>query len=640
MTMLDRMRRHRNWLKWSLGLVVLAFVALYIPSSLSNPTTDLSATNAVAVVEGHEIRGDEFRRTYQAQLQAYRSAYGGNMSEALLKQLGVDQQILQQMVDERAALAEAERLKMRVSDAEVRLRILAIPAFQENGAFIGAERYQQLLASQNPPMNSTQFEDGIRQALIVDKLRASVTEWLSVSDKELEQEYRRRNDKVKLAVASILSDSLRGTVSASDADVSTYFAAHTNDFKIPEKRKIRHLLIDTEVMRAKTTVPAADVERAYNENFERYSTPEQIRASHILLKTTGKDEAAVRARAEGLLKQARAGADFAQLATKNSEDEGTAAKGGDLDYFGRGRMVPEFDEGAFALKQPGEISDLIKTQYGFHIIKLVERKPGLTRSLDEVRQQLTDQLSTERVQAQAADLAEKLASEITKPADLDSAAKRHGLQVQETPFFARDEPIMGLGASQEVAGRAFELKAGEVSGAVRTGRGYVFATLVATQEPYVPKLDEVKEKVREELVKQKAREASRQKALQLAASLKSAPDFEKAAKASGATTQTTELITRDSPIPQLGMAPAITDAAFKLSQGAVSDPITTDQGTVIIKVLEKQEVTPTELVSNKDRFRDELLADRKNRFFSAYMGKAKEKMRIQLNRAAVQRVVG
>ena len=199
---------------------------------------------------------------------------------------------------------------------------------------------------------------------------------------------------------------------------------------------------------------------------------------------------------------------------------------------------------------------------------------------------------------------------------------------------------MGLGASPEVAARAFELKPGEVSGAVRTGRGYVFETLVAKQDPYVPKLDEVKERVREELVKQKAREAGRQKAQQLAASLKSAPDFEKTAKAAGVATQTTELITRDSPIPQLGMAPAITDAAFKLPQGAVSDPITTDQGTVIIKVLEKQEVTPTELISNKDRFREELLADRKNRFFSAYMVKAKEKMRIQVNRSVIQRVVG
>jgi parvulin-like peptidyl-prolyl isomerase len=212
--------------------------------------------------------------------------------------------------------------------------------------------------------------------------------------------------------------------------------------------------------------------------------------------------------------------------------------------------------------------------------------------------------------------------------------------VQETTFFARDEPIIGLGPSPEVAARVFELKPGEVSGAVRTGRGYVFATFVAKQDPYGPKLEEVKERVRDELVKQKAREASRQKAQQLAASLKSAPDFEKTAKSAGFATQTTELIPRDAPIPQLGMAPAVTEVAFKLPQGAVSDPITTDQGTVIVKVLEKQEVTPTELISNKDRFREELLADRKNRFFSAYMVKAKEKMTIQVNRSVVQRVVG
>ena len=185
-------------------------------------------------------------------------------------------------------------------------------------------------------------------------------------------------------------------------------------------------------------MPPADVERAYNDNFELYSTPEQIRASHILLKTAGKDEAAVRTQAEGLLKQARAGADFAQLATKNSEDEGTAAKGGDLDYFGRGRMVPEFDEAAFALQQPGQISDLVKTQYGFHIIKLVERKPGSTRSLDEVRQQLTDQLSTERVQAQAADLAEKLGVR-------DHQAGRSRFGGQETRPAGAGDPLLRAG---------------------------------------------------------------------------------------------------------------------------------------------------------------------------------------------------
>src|SRR5437762_3078107 len=226
MTMLDRMRRHKNWLKWSLALVCLAFVIFYIPDFLRGSGADAASGDTIAKVEGHEITGGEFRRTYQAQLQAYRAAYGGNMSEQLLKQLGVEQQILQQMVDERASLAEAERLGIMVSDEEVRQRIFAIPAFQENGAFIGQQRYQQLLNSQRPPLSPSEFEESVRRSLVVDKLRDALTGWLSVPDNELEQEYRRRNDKVKLAVVTLTVDSLRGQVAASDADVASYFDQH------------------------------------------------------------------------------------------------------------------------------------------------------------------------------------------------------------------------------------------------------------------------------------------------------------------------------------------------------------------------------------------------------------------------------
>src|SRR5579872_5399642 len=161
MTMLDRMRRHRNWLKWSLGLVCLAFVIFYIPDFLRGSGADAASGDTVARVEGQDITANEFRRTYEAQLQAYRSAYGGNMSEQLLKQLGIEQQILQQMVDERASVAEADRLGIKVSDEEVRRRIFDMPAFQENGAFIGEQRYQQLLRLQRPPMSAAEFEDNV-----------------------------------------------------------------------------------------------------------------------------------------------------------------------------------------------------------------------------------------------------------------------------------------------------------------------------------------------------------------------------------------------------------------------------------------------------------------------------------------------
>jgi len=634
--MLDRMRRHRDWLKWSLGLVCVAFVLFYIPDFLQGTGADAASSDTIARIEGQKITGSEFRRAYQAQLQAYRSAYGGQMSDQLLKQLGVENQILQQMVDERAALAEADRLGIKVSDEEVRQRILATPAFQENGTFIGETRYQQLLRMQRPPMTAAQFEDNVRRSLAVDKLRASLTDWLSVADKDLEGEYRRRNDKVKLAVVSFTADTFRPQVSATDAEVTAYFDGHKEDFKIPEKRKIKYLLIDFDALRTRITIPAADVQQAYNTNIEQYSQPEQVRASHILLKTEGKDDGAVKAKAEDLLKKAKAGADFAELAKANSEDEGSAKNGGDLDFFGRGRMVPEFDQVAFTL-QPGQISDLVKTQYGYHIIKVTDKKAASTRSIDEVRQQLTDQLSYERAQTQANEIAAQVEREVKKPADIERVARARGLAVLESGFFAREEPIMGLGPAPEAASRAFEMKPDEVAGPLRAGRGILFQTMTAKQDPYVPKIEEVKDRVRDEVVKQKAREVSKQKATEIAAKLKSAPDFEKAAKAAGVEAKTTDLIAAGAPIPDLGVAPAVEDAAFKLPVGAVSDPIATDNGSAVIKVVEKKAVTTEEWNTSKDRFREELLTDRRNRFFSAYMGKAKQKMKIDVNREALQR---
>src|SRR5439155_19115 len=276
-------------------------------------------------------------------------------------------QILQQMVDERAALAEADRVGIRASDEEVRQRILSMPAFQENGQFVGEQRYQQVLRMQRPPMTANEFEENVRRSLTVDKLRSSLTDWMSAPDPEIEKEYRRRNNKVKLAVVSFTADTFRTQVTVNDAEVASYFEGHKDEFKIPDKRKIRYLLIDINVLRAKVVVPPADVDRAYKNNAEQYTTPEQVRASHILLKTEGKDDAAVKAKAEKddaavkakaeeVLKQAKSGADFAELAKKYSEDDSNAKQGGDLDYFARGRMVPEFDQAVFAM-EPGQISE-------------------------------------------------------------------------------------------------------------------------------------------------------------------------------------------------------------------------------------------------------------------------------------------
>ena len=638
MTMLAKMRRHMNWLKWSLGIVVLAFIIFYIPDFLRDDAAAMAA-DVIATVEGENITATEFRRTYTAQVDAYRATYGATMSEDLLKQLGIEQQIVQQMVDERAALTEADRLGIAVSDEEIRQRIMSFPALQENGVFIGEVRYVQLLRSQRPPTTPSEFESAIRRQMTIDKLRASLTDWLSIPDKDVDAEYRRRNDKVKVALVSFTADAFKGQVSPTDADASTYFEAHKDDFKIPEKRKIRFVLIDVDAIRESLTIPAADVEKAYNDSLTQYQTPEQIRASHILLKTEGKDDTTVKAAAEKILVEARApNADFAELAKKYSEDT-SKDQGGDLDYFGRGQMVPEFDEPSFTLPI-GQVSDLIKTQYGYHIIKVTDKKAASTRPLDEVRDQVTEQLTYERATQQAGDLSQKLASQVTKPEDLDKIAKENNLTVQESGFFARDEAVVPLGPAPEAASKAFDMKDGEAAGPIRTPRGFVFQSLLTRQDPYVPKIDEVKDRVKEAVVTEKAKELSKQKALEIGATLKAGGDFEKTAAAAGLQAQTSDLIVRGTALPEIGVAPAVEDAAFKMAVNDVSDPLTTEQGSAVIKVLEKQEIPAEQLGLARDKFREELLADRKNRFFSAYMAKAKLKMKINVNQENLRRTVG
>ena len=637
MTMLDRMRRHRNWLKWSLALVVLCFVFLYIPSFLKDSAQGASNNAVVANVDGNEITVAQFRRVYEQQMRAYRASYGANVDERLLKQLGIDQRIVQQMIEEAAALAEAKRLGISASDAEVRERILALPAFQENGQFIGDQRYRQLLRMQTPPMRPDEFEDQVRHGITVEKLQAALTGWMTVSDSDVTQEFKRRNEKVKLAIVSFPADKFREGVTASDAEIAKHFEDHKETYRIPEKRRIRFLTVDQEALRAKATVTPLQIERSYNDNIQQYSTPEQVRASHILLKTEGKDDVAVKKQAEEILAKIKAGADFAELAKQKSEDEASAKKGGDLDYFNKGTMVPEFDNVAFTL-QPGQLSDVVKSQYGYHIIKVVDKKPAATKPLAEVRTQIEDQLKWEQAQAQAQKIADQVATELKKPSDFQKVAAAHGLPTAESGFFKQDEPIAGIGLAPTVGQQAFTMKEGEVSDPIRTPQGFAFITVLGKQDSYIPKLDEVKNKVRDDVVKEKAIEAARQKAAALDAALKTG-DFDKTVKGAGLESKTTELIARGSPILDIGVSPAIDAAAFALPQGGVTAPIVTDNGAVIVKVLEKKEATAAELGSAKDSLRSELLNERKNRFYSSYMAKARQRMNIRINRETIAQVV-
>ena len=640
MTMLDRMRRHKNWLKWSLAIVVLTFVLLYIPDFVqTTPTgTGAGAREVVAEVNGRTVSAGDFQQRYLSQVQAYRQQFGGSLNDQLLRQLGVDQQILSQMIDEQVGLIEAEQNGITVSDDELAQQIFSIPGLQENGRFIGEQRYEQLLQSQQPPMTKSQFEETLRRSMVLDKLRAALTDWMAVSDSDVEREYNQRNEKVKLQIVALTAAKFRGNVTVSDADVAAHFEAHKAEYRIGEQRKIKYILLDRDQARLKIAVPPTDIQRYYNDNIQQYQTQEQVKASHILLKTAGKDEAAVRKQAEEILQQVKSGGDFAALAKKYSEDDGSKVNGGDLDYFARGRMVPEFEKVAFELP-PGQISDLVKSQFGFHIIKVIDKRPGATRSLDEVRTQIQEQLSLQLADQRVSDQAAQFTSRIKDMADLETAARELQLMVQESGFFQREDPVPGLGAAPQVTAAAFKLQGTAASEPVATQRGPIFFAVSERKDPYIPMLDEVKNRVREDLIKSKATEMSRERASAIAATLKSAKDFAAAAKAQNLEAKDTELVARGSALPDVGVSPEVDRVAFSLPKGSISDPIQASDSTVIVHVVDRDDVTPDELKQAREAFRGELLNERRARFFSAYMGKAKEKMKVEVKGDVLRRVL-
>ena len=638
MTMLDRMRRHKGWLKWSLALVIFAFAFLYVPGFMDQTGGVALPADVIARVGDKEISLLDFQQIYSRQLQAYRLESGGEISEEMLRSLGVDRRILQQMIDGHAALAEAERLGLEVSDAEVRQRILALPAFRIDGRFIGEASYRQLLQQQRPPISPAQFEEEIRNEMLVDRLQAAVTGWVRVSDAEVAAEHRRRNERVRVEVVAFRAADFRDGVEATDDDVALLFAEESANYEIPEKRRLRFLLVDQTAIFDGLTLTDDEVRQYYDANLSQYRTPGQVRASHVLLRVDGDDEE-VAARAAEIAAEARSGADFADLAREHSQDETNAGAGGDLGLVERGRMVPEFENAAFALAE-GEISDPVRSPFGYHVIHVTEKQEEVTQPFAEVRGAIENVLKRERSSARATALARAIAAEAATPEELERAASARGYELQESGFAARGEPILGLGLAQEVSAQAFAIDPGVVAGPIPTPSGPAFVTVTDVQDPYLPALDEVREQVREDVIRKKSLALAQERAAEAAETLEAAGDFAAAAEEAGWPVGSSDLVTRGSALPEVGVSPAVEAAAFAMTPGAVSDVVRTGNAAAVVHLVEREEASAADLAANRDTLRDELLLQRRSRFFTAYLDNVKARLDVTIDLAVLDQALG
>ncbi len=633
MTMLDRMRRHKAWLKWTLALAGFALLVLGFPLIQPPPETPGTLTDVLAQVGDQEITVGEFQTLFRRQLQSYQVQSGGEITADLLRSMGIDRQLLQQVIDEYAALQEAARLGVTVSDAEVREAIVSLPAFQQDGEFIGEAAYLQMLRMQQPPLSPADFEENVRRSLMLQRLQAALTDWITVSDDDVEREHVRRNERVRLSAVSFRADDFREGLDATDDDVAALFEQNANDYLVPEKRRLRFVLIDVPALKSAFTPSDADVQAYYDNNLDRYTEEVDLRVSHILLRTQDAELTEVQAQAESIVAEARNGADFAELARRYSEDEGTRDAGGDLGRITRGQMVPEFEGAAFALEQD-EVSDPVTSMFGVHVIKATEKTGGATQTLDDVRDAIVDILQQESADARALALAEAMSLEIDEAVDLEAAAARRGLEAQESGFAALGEPILGLGFSSEVTTQAFQLAEGEVAGPIPTPTGPAFVTVTGIQAPYVPPLEEVETRVRDDVIRRKAFVLAQERADAVAAVLQDADDFGAAAEAEELDVNESGLIARGAAVPGVGVNAQVEAVAFSLVPGETSAPVLTGNSAVVLHLHEREDADPAALQTGRERLRSEMILERQNQFYGAYMENAKARIPISIDMGA------
>ncbi|NOR50136.1 MAG: hypothetical protein GQ530_03770 [Desulfuromonadales bacterium] len=561
-----RNQRKSILVKLAFAVIILSFVIGYAMLSSPGGPGGEDSTAEAAVINGKVISFNDFQSTYSNLYQLYQSIYQDQFTPALEKQLKLAEKSINSMIDQALLQDEAERLQLDVSNKELVDAIAQIPAFQENGVF-SKERYLQVLAYQR--LDSDEFEAMQRNELISNKVRERLQSGVTVTDSDVEDEFRKNNEKVNLSFVSLTPSSFEKKVKISDKALEAYFKEQQEVFRVAEMVAIRYLQFEPQRYIEDVTFEENDLEKFYRRHLDQFEILEKVKASHILIKVDeGTDEQTrekKRAFAEKLLEEAKAGKDFAELARINSDDKASAVKGGNLGYFTRGSMVKPFEQAAFNLK-PGDISGLVETTFGYHIIKVEEyTEPGV-RSLEDAMVEVKEGVRAEKSKQLAFEKAMDAYNINRKTGDLEAAAEANELGLKETGPFARDGYIDGIGRNKEIITIALLLEENKLAKPVITDDGVILFGLKDRIASHIPEFADVKDMVTASYRANESSELARAAAEKLVTDLRDGGTLTKLAKKAKYKVEETGEFTRTySPfVPRLGSSEELSTAAFEL----------------------------------------------------------------------------
>jgi len=615
-----------------LVLICASMAITLIPGFGSNLGMGSTPPGALATIGDQTVTVAEVQREARAMIRQ-QFPRGGPQAAMLLPYFA--SQAAQQLINEKALVAEARQMGLRVSDEELRDELqhgqLGQMLFPD-GKFVGQEQYEDFV--QRNDMTVPQFESLEKDYILVRKLRALVSSSAFVSDAEVRKEFDQRNTKVKFEYAVITQADILKGLHPTDEELKAFYERNkaTYNNSIPEKRKIEYVVVDGSKVGAAAAVTDQDLQTYYDQHRDEYRVPEQVKVSHILIKTPlpapgGKEDekgiADARSKADDVLKQVKAGGDFAKLAEKYSDDPGSAKAGGELGWIGRGRTVPEFEKAAFSLGK-GQTSDLVKSSYGFHIIRVEDKQAAGVKTFADVKGEIEEKVRQEKITHATEAAANALLSQ-ARSDGFDKAAAAKGDTPVTTDFFSRTDSLPGLAANPQFMDAVFNEPDKAPADVVQVPQGYVVFQLVAIKPPATPSFEEIRSKVESEFKNERAAFLLQQKTQELSDRAKAGHDLKKAAKDLGATLKESDLVAPDGQVPDIGSMSGAS-AIFSLKPGDISAPITAGGNGVVAQLLEKQAPTDQDFAQKKDGIRQSLIEAKQNDLFGLFVTNLRKDM--------------
>jgi peptidyl-prolyl cis-trans isomerase D len=628
---------HREAFKKYLLVFFLGIVSIGMVISLApiTPTTDFGVeSNVLAEIHGTPITSTELQRQVQARL---RNSPLANDPQMMARMASI---LLEDMVLRRALRDEAAKMGLSVSDAELQKHLeTTMPFLFPGGQFIGHDSYSNVI-SQQTGLSVAQFEAQMRESMLQEKMRALMTDSVRVTPAEVKEEFLRRNTRARIEYVLFDPAQYLNAVTVTPEALEAFFNKDTSKYKLPEQRRVRYALITADRVMAELKLDDAAIKKYYSDHLADFQVPERVRASHILFKTEGKtpeEVAATEKKAREVLAKIRAGADFAEMARTNSEDT-TASNGGELGWIVRLQTVKEFEDAAFNLK-PGSVSDLIRTSYGFHIVKVWEKQTAHLQSFDEVKDQVRDQLAKQQLADAQTALAARLEREFQKkPEDFAAIARANQLEPKETPLFRYNQPVPDLGTSEGFQNLAFQLRQNAV-GSVSVPKGTAVIQVIEIVPEHAPRLENVRAAVEQDYRAAQSVVLAAQKAQEFAAKAKGA-DFAKTARALGLTPKESKDFTEQEYVEGVGSGSSLA-AAFSLPVGQSSDPVSVGNNQVVFRVVARTPADEAGLLAQQDRIAEELLERKRSLVWELYQQNLKDRLKatgeLRMNEAAMKR---